>query len=481
MARAPFVDGGGSGIAMLNSLTRGAIIVVALLHLGFMALEATKWSTPLGQRLTHLSEGAARETAGVGVNLGLYNGFLGLALLWATFALGRREAYSVQWLLLTFITIAGIVGAVSIKNSGIFVLQSLPALAALVLIWVDRPYPRTEDQAIREIIKIERQILAIKSVDAQPKPRTAEGAVLRGQHPKLHGLVRAKFIVANDLPEGMRVGIFKEPGKPYDALIRFSNARNSDDQDRGGHGMAIKLLNVPAGNESHTSTQDIVLFDAPIFFIGNPIQYVEFEEATLRAYGKSKPGSLATTFLNYYWRHPRQFLNLLKTQRGDVTDPLAIRYWSVTPYQFGTVAVKYSAKPVADGEAPIVVPREEHAPRGHEGAPWSTRHGVRVPGPDPGRPRVDAGRGSDDGMGRSCVATPDGGLDPDSGAQEFATPEQDLFAEHLSFTPWNALPEHAPLGGINRARKAVYESLSEFRHALNHVPRQEPTGSPMAE
>jgi len=124
----------------------------------------------LGQRLTHLSESAARETAGVGVNIGLYNGFLGLALLWATFALGEREAYSFQWLLLTFIVVAGVVGAISIKNRAILVLQSLPALVALGLIWFDRPYPRTEDQAISDIIKIERQILSLKSANVQPNP-----------------------------------------------------------------------------------------------------------------------------------------------------------------------------------------------------------------------------------------------------------------------------------------------------------------------
>ena len=173
------------------------------------------------------------------------------------------------------------------------------------------------------------------SANVQPKPGTVNGAVPRGQHPKLHGLVEAKFIVAADIPEEMRVGVFKEPGKTYDAWVRFSNARNPDDRDRGGHGMAIKLLNVPTGIESQSTTQDFVLFDTPVFFVGNPIQYVEFEEATLRAYGKSKLGTLATTFLNYYWRHPRQFLNLLRTQRGDVTDPLAIRYWSVTPYRLG--------------------------------------------------------------------------------------------------------------------------------------------------
>src|SRR5690348_12785810 len=108
---------------MLRHFALGAVVVVALFHLGFMILEATQWATPLGQRLTNLSEGAARETAKIGINMGLYNGFLGLALLWATFALGARESYSVQWLLLAFIVVAGIVGAITIKNPGIFVLQ----------------------------------------------------------------------------------------------------------------------------------------------------------------------------------------------------------------------------------------------------------------------------------------------------------------------------------------------------------------------
>jgi hypothetical protein len=59
--------------------------------------------------------------------------------------------------------------------------------------------------------------------------------------------------------------------------------------------------------------------------------------------------------------------------------------------------------------------------------------------------------------------------------QTFDTPEQLAFCENLSFTPWHALPEHRPLGGINRARKAVYAAVSAQRHELNGVPEREPT------
>jgi len=60
--------------------------------------------------------------------------------------------------------------------------------------------------------------------------------------------------------------------------------------------------------------------------------------------------------------------------------------------------------------------------------------------------------------------------------QVFDTAEQNQLAEDLSFTPWHTLPEHEPLGGINRVRRVVYELISRLRHTVNGVPRQEPVG-----
>jgi hypothetical protein len=59
--------------------------------------------------------------------------------------------------------------------------------------------------------------------------------------------------------------------------------------------------------------------------------------------------------------------------------------------------------------------------------------------------------------------------------QTFATAAQDEFGENPSFSPWHALPDHRPLGAINRVRRVVYEEISKLRHALNKVPHQEPT------
>ena len=71
----------------------------------------------------------------------------------------------------------------------------------------------------------------------------ANGKMLKRFHPKSHGLLKAEIQVEGNLPESLRVGLFK--GKyTYDALIRFSNAspKVSSDYKKGVRGMSIKIL-----------------------------------------------------------------------------------------------------------------------------------------------------------------------------------------------------------------------------------------------
>jgi len=58
--------------------------------------------------------------------------------------------------------------------------------------------------------------------------------------------------------------------------------------------------------------------------------------------------------------------------------------------------------------------------------------------------------------------------------QNFDTPDLNKLGETLSFNCWNALPEHRPLGSINRMRKIVYERISRVRNEMNSVERREP-------
>jgi hypothetical protein len=54
-------------------------------------------------------------------------------------------------------------------------------------------------------------------------------------------------------------------------------------------------------------------------------------------------------------------------------------------------------------------------------------------------------------------------------AQSFESPARMQYCENLVFSPWHTLPEHRPLGGINRAREVVYAVMSKRRHELNGV------------
>ena len=48
-------------------------------------------------------------------------------------------------------------------------------------------------------------------------------------------------------------------------------------------------------------------------------------------------------------------------------------------------------------------------------------------------------------------------------SQRFDSPEQVAQCEVMRFNPWHALVPHRPLGSMNRARRAIYDALAEFR------------------
>jgi hypothetical protein len=61
--------------------------------------------------------------------------------------------------------------------------------------------------------------------------------------------------------------------------------------------------------------------------------------------------------------------------------------------------------------------------------------------------------------------------------QRFDSPAQLAFADNLSFNPWHCMPQHRPLGNLNRARRHVYYELSKLRQKMNDHRHIEPTGA----
>jgi len=305
----------------------------------------------------------------------------------------------------------------------------------------------------------------------------APGALARRDaHPKHHGCVRAEFHVDADVPADLRYGIFAQP-RVYPAWIRFSNGapRIQSDARRDQRGMAIKLLGVPGEkileHERDAQTQDFVLASFPRFFIASVDHYVDFSRAAAR-----KP---AFRLFEYYfarvpWRWRIHEFSALMASLQPASNVLALRYWSQTPYRLGPHAVKYSARPAgglpSTSESTTVQSRDflrdvmaEHLRRRSAVFDFLVqRHGEGMSIEDS---TVEWDEARAPFRRVATIAIP---------PQDFQSAAQLALAEDISYTPWHSLPEHAPLGGINRVRRVVYESISRLRHELNGVPRREP-------
>ncbi len=301
------------------------------------------------------------------------------------------------------------------------------------------------------------------------------GPLHRDAHPKSHGCVFAKFIVPADLPAYLRVGLFAMP-RTYYAWIRYSNGAPSEAPDSRPdvRGMAIKVMGVPGikllEDELQATTQDFVVCNHHSFFVKDAADYVSF----VSNFMNGKPLSFIFPELNPLKWRLREVWNLANGLLKSIPSPTEIRYWSQTPYLFGHTPVKYSVVPCSVPKVPAL-PKSDNRLRKTLVAQLATGDveldfmvqlqgsPLTMPIEDP-RIRWSESKSPFVKVAKIVIE-----------AQEFDTPERREFDENLSFTPWHALPEHEPLGGINRARRAVYQAISRLRHETNGVARVEPT------
>lgn len=118
----------------MTLLTTILIAFVALEHLYFLVLEMFLWTKPKGIKTFGLkSKAFAEETKVLAANQGLYNGFLATGLI---YALVQKETNTAIFFLIC-VTIAGIYGSYSTNKIKLFYVQSIPAIFALILIFIN--------------------------------------------------------------------------------------------------------------------------------------------------------------------------------------------------------------------------------------------------------------------------------------------------------------------------------------------------------
>lgn len=298
---------------------------------------------------------------------------------------------------------------------------------------------------------------------------------LRDAHAKAHGCVKAEVQVLPELAQELRRGVFSEPGKRWQATLRLSNgnAYPQFDSIRDARGMAIKLHDVPGkqllANRQDLHEQDFVMFSHPNFFVSNVAEYRQ--NVAAQADGK-KVMAFFPGWDPRSWQIRHLFI-ALATLSAPPQSPTLTTYFSVSPYKFGEANTKFRVMPDPDNCPAYTLPRQnQDLPNFLRSALIQQLSTDRIPAcfvlqiqrQDANRfmPIEDTSiewREQDAPFETVARIT--------LPAQDFDTPAQNLQCDNLSFNPWFGLEAHRPIGGINRLRKAVYESVSDYRHSRN--------------
>ncbi|CAD85143.1 MULTISPECIES: catalase family protein [Nitrosomonas] len=313
----------------------------------------------------------------------------------------------------------------------------------------------------------------------QMRGRFKPGGYERGGNTKTHGIVRATITIRDDLPEHCRKGIFANP-RSYPAYIRYSGPGPNvpaDINDVGFMSMAMKIMGVPGEKlmSEEKLTQDFIATSGGATFVtpntreNAKLQYWSLVDMTLYYFLNPKDSHLLDFFMQSLWTATQY-------------NPLGQRYWSCTPYLLGEgQAMMYS-----------FVPKTKEVERHIPGLPFGT-----PPFNYLRENMIKTLNEKDVEFDLMIQVQTDPHLMPieDSSVrwpeklssfipaatihiprQKFDSDAQFEFAKRLKMNPWHCLPEHRPLGNINRARFRMYYELSRFRQEMNETTHLEPTG-----
>jgi catalase len=257
--------------------------------------------------------------------------------------------------------------------------------------------------------------------------------------------------------------------------VRLSNgnAYPQFDRIRDARGMAIKLLDVPGEKLSrdprHASEQDFVMFNHPVFFVRDVAEY----RSNFAAQAQGKKALAFFPSVDPRSWELRHLFIALQTLAPAPQSPVATTYSSVAPYKFGPHNIKYRVIPTPENCPTYQLPEQNrdlpnflrsalYQQLSLDRAPACFALQVQRQNAEHYMPIEDTSIEWDEAIA-PFETVADIRLPP----QDFDSPEQNLACDNLSFNPWHALPEHRPIGGINRLRKAVYEAISSYRLERN--------------
>ncbi|MEP7135278.1 MAG: DUF1304 domain-containing protein [Chloroflexota bacterium] len=117
----------------MNLIANILVVLVAVLHLGFLALEMFFWDHPFGRKRFGMTPEYSKASASLAANQGLYNGFLSAGLIWGLVTANNP----VQLFFLICVVVAGVYGGLTTRRTILYI-QALPGLLALIAVYLAR-------------------------------------------------------------------------------------------------------------------------------------------------------------------------------------------------------------------------------------------------------------------------------------------------------------------------------------------------------
>ena len=311
--------------------------------------------------------------------------------------------------------------------------------------------PKTEDQYIADMKTLLKEKLSAEY---------EIGNTQRATHVKSHGLVKAKFDVVDSLPDELRVGIFKTP-KTFNAWMRFSNARGmaQSDKIKDFRGLSIKLIST---SDNKIITHDFVLQSYPTMALGT---VKDFRDGMYYDLKKSRLYAAVA----FVFSGRLGVLLDFNSGRQLHSSPLDIDYWSATPYRFGKKIVKYRLKSTSDykSEAPkdlsdnyLKENMMNHLQNDAATFDFEIQFYINEKLTPIEEARTEWKESDSPFIKIAEITIP---------KQSFDSQKRRTLQMQLSFDPSNVPGDHQPVGGLNRARKAIYNVLASFRSNRDNI------------
>ncbi|BDA86913.1 catalase [Aureimonas sp. SA4125] len=340
-----------------------------------------------------------------------------------------------------------------------------------------------EAETAAAIVETLRSIMETTSADY--------GHAVRSVHAKSHGILRGELRISDILPPELAEGLFAHAAT-YPVVLRFSTNPGDilDDSISVPRGLAIKVVGVEGERleGSDGSVQDFVMVNGPAFL--SPDAKGFLRSLKLLA-GTTDAPQVLKKVVSAALRGAESLVEAVGGQSGTLkalgghpnTHILGETFYTQAPIRYGRYVAKLSVAPVSANltalkDARIAVAGHENALReavdaffATNRAEWDLRvqlltnaetmpiEDCSVPWPEDESPFLP--------VGRITVL-------PQPGWNEARSRAVD---DGMSFSPWNGLAAHRPLGSIMRCRKPAYDMSADFRARFNGCPIHQPASA----